>query len=121
MLLVAFNDIGVLQTHLFARCQTLELLLSHLHEVVALNPELTTESDGMCAVSLVFGVVDGYQFLGFPLRIVGEHQFNRIKNCTDTTSFLVEVFADGGFQQCEVVQSVKLCVSDGIDEVADAL
>ena len=70
---VTFDDIGVLQTHLLAWSQTLELLLSHLHEVVTFNPQFPTESDGMLTVCLILRIVHGLHLLGLTLGIVGQN------------------------------------------------
>ena len=118
VLLVALDDIGILQTYLLARSQTHKLLLGNLHEVVALNPQLTTEGNGMCALSLVLRIVDSCQFLALVLRIVGDDQLHRVNDCADAGSLLVQVVAHAGLQQGIVVQCVELGVTDRVDEVA---
>ena len=98
VLFVALDDVGVLQTHLLARSQTLELLFSHLHEVAALYPELAAEGDGMRAVGLVFRVVDGLHLFRLTLGIVGEHQFDGVEHGTDAGGLFVQVVANAGLQ-----------------------
>ena len=80
MLLVTLDDVGVLQAHLLAGSKTHKLLLCLLHEVIALNPDLTAKLNGMCTIGLVLGIVDGCQLLRLSLRIVGDDHLHRIQN-----------------------------------------
>ena len=121
MFLVTLDDVCVLQAHLFAWSETLELLFGHFHKVVALNPQLTAEGDGVLAICLVLRIVYGLHLLGLTLRIVGQDKFHGVEYGADTRSFLVQVVANVRFQQGEVVQSVELGIADGIDEVAHTL
>ena len=78
MLLVAFDDVGILQAYFLAWCQTHELLVGFLHEVVALDPELTAEFHLVCAVGLVLGIVDGCQLFILVLRVVRQYDLHGI-------------------------------------------
>ena len=95
MLLIAFDDIGILQTNLLTRGQTHEFLLGFLHEVVTLNPQLTAELDSMSAIGLILRIVDGFKLFYLTFGVVGDDYLHRIENSRDTDGTTVEVVTDG--------------------------
>ena len=121
MCLVAFDDIGVLQTNLLARSQTHELLIGFLHEVIALNPEFTAELHLVGTVGFVLRIIDGCQMLNLILGIVGEHHLDGIQYRTDTDRTTVQVVTYGTLQQSHVIEGVDLRIADLVDELDDTL
>ena len=103
----AFHDVGIFQAHLFSGSHAEEFLRCILHKVVTLNPEISAEGDGVCAVSLVFRVVHRFHLFGHALRIVGNHQFHRVHHCRNSQRPFVQVVAHGSFQQSHVVQGIE--------------
>ena len=93
VLLVALDDVGILQAHLLTGSQTHKLLLGHLHEVVALNPYLAAELHLMRTVSLVLRIIHGCKHLCLAFRIVGEDHLHRVEHGTDSKCTGVQVFA----------------------------
>ena len=95
MLLIAFDDVAILQAYLLARSQTHVFLLGNLHEVVALDPQVSAEGDCVCAVSLVLGIVYCSHFLCLVFRIVGDNQLHGVQYGRDTGTAGIEVITDG--------------------------
>ena len=108
----ALHDVGVLQTYLLARSHAEEFFRSILHEVVALDPKIAREGDGVCAVSLVLRVVNSLHLLSLTLRIVGDDEFNRVEHSRHAQRTLVQILANGSLEQRHVVESVELGVAD---------
>ena len=80
------DDIAVLESHLFARSESEELLGSIFHEVVALNPQFAAELNLVGAVCLVLGVVDDLVGLGYSFGEVGDDEFHGVDDRTHTLS-----------------------------------
>ena len=66
----------------------------------------------MSAVSLVFGVVDSLHLLSLTLGIVGDDEFDGVEHSRYAQRALVEVVANGSFEQRHVVKGVELGVAD---------
>ena len=117
----AHHDVGILQSHLFARCHAEELLRCLLHEVSTLDPQVAGEGDGVCAGLLVLGIVDSLHLLALSFGIVGDDQLHGIEDGRDTCGTLVEILTNGSLQESHVVERVELGVADRLDEVLDRL
>ncbi len=71
----AGDEVGVSQTHLTPHGQTEILLGWALHEILALNIELTTERHLAHTRRLVFRVVNRVEFLNLVFGVVLDHDF----------------------------------------------
>ena len=117
VLLVTLDDVGVLQSHLLAWSQAHELLLGHLLEVAALNPELAAKLDGVCAVGLVLRIIDGRELLHLSFGIVGDDHLHRVEHSRNADGTCIQIVAHHALQQCHVVQCIKLGVTYLVDEL----
>ena len=115
----AGDKIGITETHLFARSETVELPDRLLHEVGGLNVKFFGERDFAGSGGGIFRVVDGVHFLHKVFRIVVDHQLDRIHHRHVAVCGLVQFFADAVVQKSDVREAVELGDADFFAEVAD--
>ena len=121
---IAFDNVGILQTHLLARTKAQELLATVLHKVFSLNKEFAGEADSVCVVfenrlSLFvadFWIIDGLHFLYLSFGIVVDDEFHGIDNGTHANGAGVEVFATGSLHQFDVVERVKCGIANLVNK-----
>ena len=117
----ALHDVCILQTDFLARCHTEELLRSVLHEIGALYPQVLGEHNLVFSRCLVLRVVDSRHLLALVVGVISDNEFHWVKDRTDSCSLLVEVIADGSLEERNVIKCIKLGITDGTDEITDAL
>ena len=117
----AFHDVGVFEAHFLAGHHAEEFLGRVFHKVLALNPQLAAEGDGVRAVGFVFGVVHGFHFLRLSFGIVGHDEFHGVEHGRHAERAGVEVLAGGGFEHGVVVERVELRVANHVHKLAHGL
>ena len=117
----ALDDVRILETHFLARTETEEFLWSILHKVITLYPEFTREYYVVCAICLVFRIVDSSADILFSLREIGDDEFDRVDHSTDTDSTLVEVIAECRLEERHLVESIKLSITNLVDKCKNTL
>jgi hypothetical protein len=75
----AGDEVGIPQPHLAARREAEELLRRVLHEIFALDVELAGERHGACR-RRILGIVDRLELSDLVLRIVLDHDLERIEH-----------------------------------------
>ena len=119
MILVTLDDIGILQTNLLAWSQAHEFLFCNFHEIIALNPEFTTEFNLMCAVSLVFRVIYGSKHFNLVFGIIGYDKLYGVKYGAHSGSTLVQVIAHSTFEQCKIIQRIVCRITNFVNKVTN--
>ena len=117
----ALDDIRVFETHLLARAKPEKLLWRIFHKVVTLYPQFTAELNLMGAISFVLWIVDGIIHFCLSFREIGDDEFDRVNHSTHTLRSLVKVISDSRLEERHLVESVKLSVSNLINESENAL
>jgi hypothetical protein len=115
----AGHEVAIAQAHLPAGCQAEELLRRILHEVVALDPQLSGERHLAHAGALVLRVVDRVHVLGLASGVVVEDHLQRVQHRHHPQRVLVEVLAEVVLQQLDLVHAVHLGDTDLVTEAAD--
>ena len=114
--LITFNNIGMLEADLAARLQAEELLRCVLHEILAVDIELTAE--GHITLPAVRRTVFCQKIFRLALRIVREDKFQRAQHCHNTRCIAVEFVAHAVFEHGTVHRAVALCYADLFAECA---
>ena len=70
----------------------------------------------MASTSFIFWIVDSIHFLGLSIGIIGDNEFHRVENSTDTCGLFVQVFTHTGLQESHIVEGIKLGISDRVNE-----
>ena len=87
----AGHEIGAAEADFLADREAVELLHGVLHEVVALDVERLGERDLACAGGGVFRIVHGLDLLDLALRVVVDHELERIHDRHGAARGLVQV------------------------------
>ncbi len=115
------DDVRGFETYLAAAgAQAVELIIRFLKEVTALNPHLFTEAHLTRAEFLVSVDILRDNSLAFAF-VIGNNEFDGIKNSAYTGCCLFEVLADDVFQESLVDHSLHLGITNLIHEGTDGL
>ena len=96
--ILAFDDVGRFQPHFASGTQSEKFLWGIFHKVFPFNIDLPGEGNGTAAHGRILRIVDGLHLLCFTFRVVGNDQFQWVKNGHHPGCLFVEVFPNRKFQ-----------------------
>src|SRR5215472_4081966 len=114
----ALDEVPATQANLASWCEAEELFRRIFAEVVLLDVQLAREDDVASSGSGILGIVDDFEMLDFPLRIVVNNDLQRTQDGHRALRTLVEIFADVVLEHGELDDAAGLRCSNGSAEAA---
>src|ERR1019366_8828608 len=118
---LALDDVGVFQAHFAAGFEPEEFRRRHFGKIIALDEEFAAERNFAPAGLRRFGIVDGVQFLGFAFGITRDDDLEGTQHGEPAQRALVQVVADGVFQNGNVGDAVVFRDADVVGKIAQRL
>ena len=115
------DDVCTLETHFFVGRKAEIFLGRILHKVVALDIDFAAERHFVGTTIRVFRIVLHFDIFDSVFGIVGDNDFHGVEHGTHARCFLVKVFTDAEFEERNVVDSLKLGITDASEERFDRI
>ena len=118
---IAPDDEGVFEADFAAGFEPEEFRGRRFHEILALDEQFAAEGDFAPAGGFVLGIVDSLEFLHFAFGKIGDDDLEGPQHGQAAQGALVQVLADGVFEDGDVGDAVIFGDADVVGEMAQGL